>query len=91
MGFAIWARVARRFGADRHRASHDVHLEEIYGAVNTFVLICSSLTIVLAHHALGKNQVPKATAYVLITFVLGCVFMGIKAVEYKAKIDHAGM
>jgi cytochrome c oxidase subunit 3 len=69
-------------------APHDVHLEEIYGAVNTFVLICSSLTIVLAHHALGKNQVPKATAYVLITFVLGCVFMGIKAVEYKAKIDH---
>src|SRR5580765_1654070 len=28
---------------------HDVHLEEIYGAVNTFVLICSSLTVVLAH------------------------------------------
>lgn len=67
---------------------HDVHLEELFGAVNTFVLICSSLTIVLAHHALSKNQVGKATGYVAVTLLLGCVFMGIKAVEYKAKIDH---
>src|SRR5947199_6213338 len=32
---------------------HQVHLVEWLGAVNTFVLICSSLTVVLAHHALG--------------------------------------
>ncbi len=67
---------------------HDVHLAEIYGAVNTFVLICSSLTVVLAHAALGKKQVSKATTYIAITLILGCVFMGIKAVEYKAKFDH---
>ncbi len=67
---------------------HDVHLAEIYGAVNTFVLICSSLTVVLAHMALGKKQVSKATIYIAITLILGCVFMGIKAVEYKAKFDH---
>lgn len=30
---------------------HDVHLVEWLGAVNTFVLICSSVTIVLAHAA----------------------------------------
>src|SRR5580704_12144089 len=46
---------------------HDVHLEEWVGAVNTFVLICSSLTIVLAHWALHKNQVKKATLYIAIT------------------------
>ena len=28
---------------------HDVHLVEWIGAANTFVLICSSLTVVLAH------------------------------------------
>lgn len=69
-------------------APHDVHLAEIYGAVNTFVLICSSLSIVLAHFALGKGEVKKATWYVAITLILGCVFMAIKAVEYKAKFDH---
>jgi cytochrome c oxidase subunit 3 len=67
---------------------HDVHLEEIYGAVNTFVLICSSLTIVLAHAGIVKRQIGKAVGYIAVTLALGCVFMGIKAVEYKAKIDH---
>jgi cytochrome c oxidase subunit III len=69
-------------------APHDVHLAEIWGAVNTFVLICSSLTIVLAHWALTKGDVRKATMYIAVTLVLGIVFLGIKSYEYKAKFDH---
>lgn len=65
-----------------------VHLVEWIGALNTFVLICSSLTVVLAHWALTKNQVGQATVYVLITFALGLVFLVVKAVEYKSKWDH---
>src|SRR5205823_9550511 len=34
---------------------HEVHLVEFYGAINTFVLICSSLTVVLAHWALVRG------------------------------------
>ena len=43
---------------------HEVHLVEWIGALNTFVLICSSLTVVLAHHAahIGK---PNAMIYVV--------------------------
>src|SRR5205085_11541839 len=67
---------------------HQVHLIEWVGAMNTFVLICSSLTVVLAHWALGKGEVGKAVRYVAVTLALGCVFLGIKAVEYKAKWDH---
>src|SRR5579864_3268093 len=40
---------------DRWPAPHQVHLEEWIGAFNTFVLICSSLTVVLAHWAMGKE------------------------------------
>lgn len=69
-------------------APHDVHLEEWVGAVNTFVLICSSLTVVLAHWSLHKNDVKKATLYIAVTLVLGCVFLGIKAYEYKGKFAH---
>src|SRR2546423_15297315 len=58
---------------------HDVHLEEWMGAVNTFVLICSSLTVVLAHSALAKADVKKATIYIAVTLALGCVFLVIKA------------
>src|SRR2546429_9671773 len=41
-----------------------VHLVEWVGAFNTFVLILSSLTVVLAHHAAGKGQVKTAVKYV---------------------------
>src|SRR5437660_11775534 len=70
---------------------HEVHLVEWMGAVNTFVLICSSLTVVLAHWALGRNEVKKAIGYVAVTLALGLVFLGIKAVEYKSKWDHGIM
>ena len=35
---------------------HDVHLIELLGAINTFVLICSSVTVVLAHYHMTKQQ-----------------------------------
>jgi cytochrome c oxidase subunit 3 len=66
----------------------DVHLIEALGAINTFVLILSSLTVVLAHYVAAKGQYQQAMLYVLATALLGCVFMGIKAYEYKSKFDH---
>ncbi len=67
---------------------HDVHLAEWIGAVNTFVLICSSLTVVLAHWNLHMGGTQKAVRYLAITFVLGCVFLAIKAYEYQQKFAH---
>jgi cytochrome c oxidase subunit 3 len=69
-------------------APHQVHLIEWIGALNTFVLICSSFTVVLAHHAAVKADMKKVTAYIGITLVLGAVFLGIKAYEYNAKFQH---
>src|SRR5476649_2041321 len=37
-------------------APHDVHLIEWIGALNTFVLICSSLSIVLCHWCLHEAK-----------------------------------
>jgi cytochrome c oxidase subunit III len=67
---------------------HDVHLAEWAGAVNTFVLICSSLTVVLGHFALSKGNVKRATQYIAVTLALGCVFLAIKAYEYVGKFSH---
>jgi cytochrome c oxidase subunit 3 len=66
----------------------DVHLVEWIGALNTFVLICSSVTVVLAHHALGKGNIKGATGYVAITLALGGVFLFIKGIEYNSKFQH---
>jgi cytochrome c oxidase subunit 3 len=80
-------------------APHDVHLVEWIGALNTFVLICSSLTVVLCHWCLHearkaadegrkRSLVRNAAIYLTISLVLGGVFLAIKAVEYKAKFEH---
>src|SRR5262249_27206782 len=67
---------------------HDVPLVEWVGAFNTFVLICSSLTVVLAHWALGRGNVRQATQYLAVTLALGVVFLVVKAFEYNAKFAH---
>jgi cytochrome c oxidase subunit III len=67
---------------------HDVHLQEYVGAFNTFVLICSSVTIVLALEASKQNQASLAKLWMVLTFVLGSVFLGVKAYEYNEKFKH---
>ncbi len=86
----IGAYIVLRFGQPEARwpTTKDVHLVEWMGAFNTFVLICSSVTVVLAYKVLGEGQVSKAVRYILITLALGGVFMVVKAFEYKAKFEH---
>lgn len=79
-----------RFGAPSGTwpTPEDVHLVEWIGALNTFVLICSSVTIVLSLEACKANQPDKAKRWFALTFLLGSVFLGIKAYEYSSKFDH---
>lgn len=64
------------------------HIRVPAGAINTFVLICSSVSVVLAHEAMLMRQFKKATNWIILTFVLACVFLGIKSYEYYGKFDH---
>ncbi|MEM7181180.1 MAG: cytochrome c oxidase subunit 3 family protein [Spirochaetota bacterium] len=59
------------------------------GAVNTVVLITSSLTMALAIYFLQVNDRMKAAASLLITVVCAMAFMVIKYFEYSHKI-HMG-
>jgi len=77
-----------RFGAIAWPSTHDVHLAEHWGAINTFVLICSSVTIVMALEAAKKSHAQSARGWMLLTLLLGCVFLGIKMYEYNAKFSH---
>ena len=80
--------IVLRFGAIAWPAPHDVHLSEPIGAFNTFVLICSSVTVVLALEAAKWNHTLTAKGYILLTFLLGSVFLGVKGYEYIQKFDH---
>jgi cytochrome c oxidase subunit 3 len=67
---------------------HDVHLVEKIGAGNTFVLICSSVTIVLSLEAARANKTKAAKLWFFLTFLLGSVFLGVKSYEYNSKFSH---
>lgn len=86
----IGAYVVLRFGAPSGTwpIPHDVHVKEWIGALNTFVLICSSVTIVLAFESSRNNRAQAAKFWLALTFALGCVFLGWKAVEYTSKFQH---
>ncbi len=82
--------IVLRFGAPPGSwpLPHDVHLQEFIGAFNTFVLICSSVTIVLALEAARSNHAGLAKGWMVLTFILGSVFLGVKAYEYNEKFKH---
>jgi cytochrome c oxidase subunit 3 len=59
------------------------------GATNTAVLICSSLTVVLAVWAAQTARRTLLIVSIGLTMVLGLVFLGIKGVEYNDKfVEH---
>ncbi|OGX47668.1 MAG: hypothetical protein A3G88_00990 [Omnitrophica WOR_2 bacterium RIFCSPLOWO2_12_FULL_63_16] len=64
------------------------HLSIPLGTVNTFLLICSSTTIVLSMAAAQAGRLGSARGWLLATMGLGACFLGIKAVEYSAKFSH---
>ncbi len=80
--------IVLRFGALTWPSTHAVHLSEPIGAFNTFVLICSSVTIVLALEAARSYKSQAAKNWLLLTFALGSVFLGVKAYEYYGKFAH---
>ena len=67
-------------------ASH--HLDVVLGTINTAALIGSSLTMALAIWAAQVNWRKGIVLFLLLTIVLGSVFLGIKAVEYTDKFTH---
>ena len=63
------------------------HLNIVWGAVNTVVLIVSSLTMALAVRAAQTSAPPKTqVAWLVATMVLGAAFLGVKVVEYARQV-----
>lgn len=55
------------------------------GAINTVILICSSVTMVMSWASLKLNNFSKGRLYLLVTIVLATVFLVNKYFEYA---DH---
>ena len=65
------------------------HLNVKWGAVNTVVLIVSSLTMALAVRAAQTSAPPKVqVGWIVATMILGASFLGVKVIEYADKFEH---
>jgi cytochrome c oxidase subunit 3 len=58
------------------------------GAANTVVLIVSSLTMAMAVHSAAVGKQKLIVLFLILTLILGFVFLGIKSVEYYDKFVH---
>ena len=59
-----------------------------WGLLNTAVLICSSLTMAMAVHSAALSKTKATVTYLILTLILGCTFLGVKAIEYADKFKN---
>jgi len=70
---------AEAFAAGSH------HLDIVLGATNTAVLIGSSFTMAMAVKSAQLGKRMPLLGFLVVTMLLGCVFLGIKGIEYEHK------
>jgi cytochrome c oxidase subunit 3 len=84
--FTAYAVYRSSYPAAFHEASR--HLDVTLGTVNTAVLIGSSLTMALAVWAAQVGKRGGQVLFLLLTILLGSVFLGIKFLEYSHKFHE---
>lgn len=64
------------------------HLDMWLGAINTAVLIGSSFTMALAVYSAQTDRRRALVNFLLLTILLGAIFLGIKFFEYQHKFEE---
>ena len=59
--------------------------------INTMLLVASSVTLTLAHHALRANHRARLNQWLGITIVLGVAFLSLQVMEYVEAYEHLGL
>ena len=81
--FLLYVVYRTAFPAAFHAASKELDIG--LGALNTVVLITSSLTMALSVHAAQVSKRGMLVVCLLLTIVLGMTFLGVKSYEYWHK------
>ena len=84
--FLLYAVARFKYAADFHYAAAELNL--VMGAVNTIVLLTSSLTVVLSITALENGNKKLAVIMLIITLILAGVFLVNKYHEWGYKFEH---
>ncbi|HEX4869911.1 MAG TPA: cytochrome c oxidase subunit 3 [Moraxellaceae bacterium] len=59
--------------------------------INTVILLTSSVTLTIAHHALLAGDRIKQRNFLAVTFILGLIFLGLQAEEYIHAYNEMGL
>ncbi|SVC46131.1 uncharacterized protein METZ01_LOCUS298985 [marine metagenome] len=78
----IGSYIILRFAHPEHWTNPGVVLNVPLTATNTFILICSSVTMVKAFAAIQQGDLKGLKTWLLATILIGSLFVGIQAIEY---------
>ncbi len=84
--FLLYAVYRSQYTQEFHTAAAE--LDRVYGAVNTLILITSSLTMALSIAAVRNADKRLSILFQISTILLGTIFLVIKYFEWSAKIGH---
>ena len=83
-----WPTCSTARGITTRSVAASTSITLFWGALNTVVLIGSSLTMALAVRAAQTNKRKATVNWLILTMVLGLVFLGVKVIEYADKFEH---
>jgi cytochrome c oxidase subunit 3/cytochrome o ubiquinol oxidase subunit 3 len=84
----IGSYIILRFGASNSWAAPGEVLNVTVTAVNTFILICSSVTMVKAFAAIEDGDQKMLKVWLVATVLIGASFVGVQLFEYNELIHH---
>jgi len=84
--FLLYAVYRYRYATEFRKASSVLNLP--LAAINTVVLLTSSLTMTLSISSVKRGSKRMAAIFLAITAILGVIFMSNKYVEWHEKISH---
>jgi cytochrome c oxidase subunit 3 len=81
-GAMFMAYITYRSAYPQAFAEASKHTIVLYGTINTAILLTSSLTMVLAVHAVQENNLKWLVRHLVFTILLACAFLVVKGLEY---------
>jgi cytochrome c oxidase subunit 3 len=84
----IGSYIILRFGAGNEWPAAGEVLNIPVTAVNTFILICSSVSMVKAFAAIEQGDQAGLKRWLLATVVMGATFLSVQAYEYRELVHH---
>lgn len=58
--------------------------------INTLILLSSGVTVTIAHYMINKNYYKNFCFFLLLTFILGCLFTFLQVAEYNSSFFSMG-